>query len=788
MVLYVHKISIFLSECEYNGKKYSNGERLESSAGDECKVCYCRGGEIQCTDVSCYVRNDCEGKQVPGQCCPKYEHCPTRDSLEKLITNSTSNSNNNTSSLFNSIQLGSISLTSQNTVVSDSDANNSQVQENNGIKSEMNPIQQGNALENPKITIQEIIPDIKEIPITSNSKPDEKQEIVEKLLIAETKIPASVITEESNDLVVTDSEAESSEITEVIQNPPPVIRIGDNLLFLKKNELINEKDAISTPTSIITLVGAEGLQRGGVDEAVENITNGEVVTTPPEIPYFTIDFEDTTNDLASASSSHILSLVKKKKKPTPLVQSTTNTPILTSTSEIPSSSTVHITPVSLPTSSDSVETSTALSESSTAIQDSGSQVPVILAIPNSTEVSSFDDQPKILELEIDQNPAYPTLPDVIMRNSDDGWMKIETNKDLNQTESSVKEYEKESKILQDILEVRNNNTLPVNVSHSAWLKSSKSSREDNVVPLIDLRAALPLDILNAPNADEGDVESELIEDEDEDENVTTISSVETENIDEGSSTSLDATANPSSIKLENLTESISAETFRSVETMENSGEYSGEKTTPKSKNAAVVSQENASVEDDKKDSEVNDMLFVKEYTIDLSQDEEKKESRRNSNNSKQESEDTDVEMIDISELEKNSSQTNIPEKLPVPEKLAATQKEVSKRENDAHSEDEAVFEQLNQELGLGSTQKPKSPEEEDIEAKRVFQELLEETSTPKSQKPLEPRSKETEALDRVSQALAKLALRGPQPLDTGILSALRDFFSSQYRAYDSKSP
>lgn len=68
----------YFSECEHKGKIYSNGERLETSPGDECKVCYCRGGEIKCADVSCYVRNDCEGKQVPGQCCPKYDHCPTR--------------------------------------------------------------------------------------------------------------------------------------------------------------------------------------------------------------------------------------------------------------------------------------------------------------------------------------------------------------------------------------------------------------------------------------------------------------------------------------------------------------------------------------------------------------------------------------------------------------------------------------------------------------------------------------------------------------------------------------
>lgn len=64
-----------LPECEHQGTVYANGEKIPSS-GEDCKVCYCRGGEIKCTDVTCYLRTDCEAKQVPGQCCPKYDNCP----------------------------------------------------------------------------------------------------------------------------------------------------------------------------------------------------------------------------------------------------------------------------------------------------------------------------------------------------------------------------------------------------------------------------------------------------------------------------------------------------------------------------------------------------------------------------------------------------------------------------------------------------------------------------------------------------------------------------------------
>lgn len=65
-------------ECEYNGQTYNNGERLDTR-DEPCKVCYCKGGEVMCTSISCYHRDDCEPRFVAGQCCPKYDHCPLKD-------------------------------------------------------------------------------------------------------------------------------------------------------------------------------------------------------------------------------------------------------------------------------------------------------------------------------------------------------------------------------------------------------------------------------------------------------------------------------------------------------------------------------------------------------------------------------------------------------------------------------------------------------------------------------------------------------------------------------------
>jgi len=35
------------------------------------------GGEIVCSPVTCFRRDDCMPKYVPGRCCPEYDNCPS---------------------------------------------------------------------------------------------------------------------------------------------------------------------------------------------------------------------------------------------------------------------------------------------------------------------------------------------------------------------------------------------------------------------------------------------------------------------------------------------------------------------------------------------------------------------------------------------------------------------------------------------------------------------------------------------------------------------------------------
>lgn len=115
----------------------------------------------------------------------------------------------------------------------------------------------------PEITIQEIIPEIKEIPITGPPK----REINQGSFSAEHTDRSDVeIDNNHNDLLI-DSDVDSSEVQENYHQPPPVLRIGDKLLFLKKGEFVSEKGA-STPSPVITIIGAEGLQRG-FEESLE---------------------------------------------------------------------------------------------------------------------------------------------------------------------------------------------------------------------------------------------------------------------------------------------------------------------------------------------------------------------------------------------------------------------------------------------------------------------------------------------------------------------------------------
>ncbi|XP_026808051.1 uncharacterized protein LOC113550430 [Rhopalosiphum maidis] len=81
-------------DCEHKGKQYNNGEKINKSDESACRVCFCNGGEIVCTSIVCYTRNDCQGYYLPGDCCPKYDNCSSTLIEQKQKESMTSKKSN----------------------------------------------------------------------------------------------------------------------------------------------------------------------------------------------------------------------------------------------------------------------------------------------------------------------------------------------------------------------------------------------------------------------------------------------------------------------------------------------------------------------------------------------------------------------------------------------------------------------------------------------------------------------------------------------------------------------
>ncbi|BFF94943.1 serine-rich adhesin for platelets [Drosophila madeirensis] len=78
-------------DCEKDGKTYANGYKLVDP-DTPCTVCYCKGGEVVCSSVTCFRRDDCMPKYVPGRCCPEYDNCPILDNNPPLSSETSSTS------------------------------------------------------------------------------------------------------------------------------------------------------------------------------------------------------------------------------------------------------------------------------------------------------------------------------------------------------------------------------------------------------------------------------------------------------------------------------------------------------------------------------------------------------------------------------------------------------------------------------------------------------------------------------------------------------------------------
>lgn len=702
-------------DCEYNGRFYANGERLETEPGGECRVCYCSGGELQCAKVSCYIRPDCEGRKVEGKCCPKYDHCPLREPyIERghfVTTGRYEDSTaiptlNGTDALFDDN-----AAADQNEIVQPS------------CEDEVPPA----IVVVPKITIQEIIPEVKEIAITS---PPKREISSSSSSTRGTASTGQLLVEETfavpNDLE--DSDVESSEIAEIYQQPP-VLRIGDKLLFLKQGELVHEKD-VSTPKTVITIIGAEGLQRG-FEESFE-VKDGSTNASTPDTPRQAKDASralETLEVLSEAESGFMFGNPKFDEVPEANItvnqnmtvdEESTSRRIITMLKEIINDNT-------------STET-TELFELSTEIVPTESinltmlvdiELPSIDYDINGTNYNGTEDWVEIHfnntsvlngTKEIDNredNPEYPPIPDIMTSQNDN----LDDNLNVTTESPPVGSI----KILPDVLPIRSNKTVDsTNSTKNEWLKSSETVyNKDGIIPDVILKASAASDEDNV-NAtvlpDDGTSSADFFDNQ-----LRQLAAVD------------DSTAESSDVEVTNSTYG------------------STEEVTDKSLVLETMSSEDASVS-------IMDDVEVMNSTTNITHEEF-----------------TTVMVV--------------PEDVEV---FSTTAKTIEKRHDT--DENDKIFDELSHEIKLedGTAVVNKSKHEEQKEAEVIFKELLEETGTTARAVPLsngrpQPRDRESAVLQRVSDAIAKFQLRDTkQSLDTSILGILRDFFSSQYRSYNSK--
>lgn len=621
-----------------------------------------------------------------------------------------------------------------------------------------------------------------------------------KILISEPQgtlvIEEAISTSEnsSNDLNIDDSEPESSELSEVFHHPPPVLRVGDKLLILKKGGVLQENNTTTTD-SVITIIGAEGLQRGGVEESLEvhevkiqPETEAQqiqeevkVITTDASTLKESTTVKDVKNDesndleLKLSESTHILSLVKRKNKPT-TTTSTTETP--TTTEQVEETFTTLVSTIeglnpTEPTKKTTLELKTI---EPTISNISTTELPV-------TKV--------VNEANPETNPAYPPIPDVMPSVSE-----IYNDNSTATADSKI--------FLPDIAVLLSNNTLNQS-GHAEWLKNQNFNES-----LLDFKAGvLPDELLNQKSPIDDDTTSvKVLETE-----TTTVLNEETTTIQEEKDHKplligeIDVVAKDLEASLSDGMESIDGTTQNPVESLE---EDSGEQTTPRSQNqsAAMHSMENISIERPKegfnKDGESFDM------TLGLNKEKDIELGSVEITESLLESIPKDVELIASSprttpkgtteknvQVEENSlkevldnvqntpnptklikePETSTYELLPTPEETNS--KVVIKREivGEKKQDDVYIFKDLEKELNADEDfYATKKSDEQRQEDERIFKELIEESEGKDSS--LKPKSKEQKTIDNLSNALAGVALKGRFP-DPNVLKLIGELFGGK---------
>lgn len=604
------------------------------------------------------------------------------------------------------------------------------------------PPQEQQQHEQPRITIQEIIPAIKEIPMTEKPKTKEELKSERKQDDVAPK-PSDAITEikEENDVVTFDVESDSSEISEIYHHPPPVLRIGDKLLFLKKGELVPEKDT-STPASVITIIGAEGLQRGFEDsaEAQEATIYDNSTNQAAELPKNDTTTENLNVVPLQAAVSTEATLEEGKTEATAAETttqeavseneteaSTVQPEVSLGANQVATTTEVYVTTEVVENRTESLENDTLVNTEENLTTEAN--MVEISPLPVEAKVDEIKEEPVIIE----ENPAYPPIPEIMVPQIVEDLPEVEEDEPketiLQPFHTSTIDVapENNSKILPDVLEIRNNHSIPANATHPEWLKNESFPNPDN---LLNLRAALPTHILK--ERVDSDVEY----------------ATDSTTTEKPSGTTPEATPETTVAQVAVLL--ADAPGVGSKETVEAASE-SGETTTKKSSHASLMSNENASIDivdnesPEEAEAEGDEQTEIRQVVLN--------DSKVNENAAPKIAD--DVEMFDPTTMRKPADVETI---APSPEKI------VEKREN---SMDSQTFEQLNEELTATSTQR--SGDEESKEAEGIFKELLEEANT-------------TPKMTTVGGALPRRA-----SLDSNILGILREFFTSQYRSYDGRN-
>lgn len=606
------------------------------------------------------------------------------------------------------------------------------------------------------------------------------------MLVIEEAIPT--VENSSNDLNMDDSEPESSELSEVFHHPPPVLRIGDKLLILKKGGVLQENNTTTTD-SVITIIGAEGLQRGGVEESLEvhevkiqpetdaqQIQEKvEVVTTEASTLNESTTVKDVKNDesndleLKLSESTHILSLVKRKNKPS--TTTTIETPTTTEKVEeifTTLASTIEGLNPTEPTKKTTLELKT---KEPTFSNISTTELPV-------TKV--------VNEANPETNPAYPPIPDVMPSVSE-----IYNDNSTATADSKI--------FLPDIAVLLSNNTLNQS-GHAEWLKNQNLNES-----LLDFKAGvLPDELLNQKSPID-EAETTTITNEE-----TTYTIQEEKDDKPLIIGEIDIVAKDLEATLPDGMESIDGTTQNPVESLE---EDSGEQTTPRSQNqsAAMHSMENISIERPKegfnKDGESFDMTLGldKEKDIELGSVEitesllesipkdveliassTRSSSKGTTEKTAQVDENSLKEVLDNVQNTPNPTklvkepETSTYELLPTPEKTnskVVIKREIVGEKEEADEVYTGIFKDLEKELSADENfYATKKPDEQRQEDERIFKELIEESEGKDSS--LKPKSKEQKTIDSLSNALAGVALKGRFP-EPNVLKLIGELFGGK---------